>query len=120
MYTYRATLDRVIDGDTVDLIVDLGFNVRLKERFRLDGIDAPESRTRDLEEKARGKAATQFLWDKIMKHPYMRIDTNKDRKGKYGRYLATLFVGDSPDQDSTWYNLNALLVIEGHAIWREY
>jgi len=54
MYEYKAKLDRVIDGDTIDCHIDLGFNVTLKERVRLKGIDTPETRTRDLEEKKRG------------------------------------------------------------------
>ena len=59
MYEYKAKLVRVIDGDTIDCIIDLGFDVRLKERIRLKGIDTPETRTRDLEEKKRGFAAKE-------------------------------------------------------------
>ena len=57
MYTYKAKLDRVIDGDTIDVNIDLGFDIQIKKRVRFAGINSPESRTRDLEEKARGLAA---------------------------------------------------------------
>ena len=59
MYEYKATIRRVVDGDTVDVTLDLGFNILYNSRIRLHGIDAPESRTRDLEEKARGLAAKE-------------------------------------------------------------
>ena len=61
MYEYKAKLDRVIDGDTIDVNMDLGFDITIKKRIRLTGIDSPESRTRDLEEKARGLAAKDRL-----------------------------------------------------------
>ncbi len=61
MYKYKAKLDRVVDGDTVDALVDLGFNTWKKVRIRMHEINAPESRTRDLEEKARGLAAKERL-----------------------------------------------------------
>ena len=59
MYEYKAIIRRVVDGDTVDVTLDLGFNILYNSRIRLHGIDAPESRTRDLEEKARGLAAKE-------------------------------------------------------------
>ena len=61
MYTYKAKLDRVVDGDTVDAHIDLGFDITIHKRIRLAGIDTPESRTRDLEEKARGLASKDKL-----------------------------------------------------------
>ena len=64
MYEYKAKLLRVIDGDTIDCVIDLGFNVRLKERIRFKGIDTPETRTRDLEEKKLGIAAKE----RVQKH----------------------------------------------------
>jgi micrococcal nuclease len=63
MYTYNATVDRVVDGDTVDALVDLGFDTWKKVRIRLYGLDAWESRTRDLDEKKKGLAAKQYLID---------------------------------------------------------
>ena len=63
MYTYKAKLDRVVDGDTVDAYIDLGFDISVHKRIRLAGIDSPESRTRDLEEKARGLASKDRLID---------------------------------------------------------
>ena len=61
MYEYRCTVTRVVDGDTVDAEIDLGFDIVFKSRIRLFGVDTPESRTRDLDEKARGKLASAFL-----------------------------------------------------------
>ena len=61
MYTYKIEVDRVVDGDTIDAIIDLGFDVSVKKRIRFMGINTPESRTRDLEEKARGLAAKDRL-----------------------------------------------------------
>jgi len=109
MYVYNVKLDRVVDGDTVDLTVDLGFHVNIKERFRLLGIDAPESRTRDLAEKKRGGQATFFLQKLIDDSEFIILDTFKDRKGKFGRWLATLY-------DDRGNNLNEMMVDHGHAV----
>ena len=65
MYTYKANLDRVVDGDTIDAHIDLGFDITIHKRIRLAGIDTPESRTRDLEEKARGLAAKDKLIEDV-------------------------------------------------------
>ena len=90
MYEYRVKILRVVDGDTVDVDIDLGFGVWMhKERVRLYGIDTPESRTRDLEEKKYGKAASAFLKAKLQEGtPLLR--TYKDGVGKYGRILGEL------------------------------
>jgi micrococcal nuclease len=89
MYEYRATLRRIIDSDTVDVDIDLGFGiVYANQRIRLYAIDGPESRTRNLEEKRFGKLATQFLIDNLPTTFTLR--TRLDGKGKFGRILGEL------------------------------
>ena len=105
-YIYHCELDRVVDGDTIDVSIDLGFKVWLhKERVRLLGIDTPESRTRNLEEKALGLAAKEHL-KKLLPKRFI-IKTSKDGKGKYGRILGTPFV-DNVD-------ICQQMIKEGHA-----
>ena len=83
MFEYSCTIVKVIDGDTVDVTIDCGFNIHIKERVRLSGIDAPESRTRDLEEKKRGLAAKARL-EEILESfgETIIIKTFIDKKGK--------------------------------------
>jgi len=109
MYEYKAKLLRVIDGDTVDCVIDLGFNVRLKERIRLKGIDTPETRTRDLEEKKLGMAAKERVEEAFQNSDDFTITTELDKKGKYGRILGTIML---PDRK---ISLNQMLLNEGHA-----
>jgi len=106
MYEYSCKLDRIIDGDTVDVIIDLGFDIHFKSRIRLFGIDAPEVRTRNADEKVKGFAAKDRLTELLPEN--FTIRTVLDKKGKFGRVLGTLVVGD--------VNINELLVSEGHAI----
>ena len=90
MYEYRAKLLKVIDGDTIDVLIDLGFDVWVKARLRLYGINTPESRTRDKEEKKLGLQAKHIV------ETYLTEDliiTTKE-KGKYGRYLAVVYPSD--------------------------
>ena len=94
MYEYRCEITRVVDGDTVDAIIDLGFDVSYKSRVRLYGIDTPESRTRDLDEKARGKLAGKFLSDAILHADNLIIQTKLDKKGKFGRVLGVIVADD--------------------------
>ena len=94
MYEYRCEITRVVDGDTVDAIIDLGFDVSYKSRVRLYGIDTPESRTRDLDEKARGKLAGKFLSDAILHADNLVIQTKLDKKGKFGRVLGVIVADD--------------------------
>ena len=75
MYEYRCTVTRVVDGDTVDAEIDLGFDIVFKSRIRLFGVDTPESRTRDLDEKARGKLASAFLSEKIEQADFVKVQT---------------------------------------------
>lgn len=118
MYEYNATVLRVVDGDTVDLRVDLGFGISVNERFRLAGIDAPESRTKDLQEKAKGLLSTVVLSEFLASHDNRCvIVTQKDEKGKFGRYLCTLLVRG---EHSGMIDINAKLVETGHAVWKDY
>ena len=88
MYEYNCTVTRVVDGDTIDVILDLGFSILHKCRVRLYGIDTPESRTRNKDEKARGKLAAKFLKDSIKNGKTVVLQSKlKDSKGKYGRVL---------------------------------
>ena len=91
MYEYKCKVVRVVDGDTVDVDIDLGFGVWLrKQRVRLVGIDTPESRTKDLEEKKYGLAAKEFL-TKWVTSGGLTIKTIKDARGKFGRILGELW-----------------------------
>jgi len=113
MYNYNAELKRVIDGDTIVLDVDLGFGIWLRdEHIRLARINCPETRTRDLEEKAKGIAAREFVQFMLLEPTNnIQLKTFKD-KGKYGRYIADVFINGT--------NLNDLLVSEGLAEYVEY
>lgn len=93
MYEYQCKVVRVVDGDTVDVDIDLGFGiVYANQRVRLYGIDTPESRTRDKTEKRFGKLAKRFLEEKIGDGCVLR--TRKDGKGKFGRILGEFMVYD--------------------------
>lgn len=96
MYEYKCGVTRIVDGDTVDCEIDLGFDIVYKSRVRLYGIDTPESRTRDLDEKARGKLATKFLSEHILHADKLVIQTKLDKKGKFGRVLGVI-VADGVD-----------------------
>ena len=111
MYEYRASLVKIVDGDTIDVNLDLGFDVVLKkQRVRLYGINTPESRTRDLEEKRYGLAAKERLRELLEEAESIMVKTEIDKKarGKYGRILGTIFAGK--------INVNDLLISEGHAV----
>ena len=88
MYEYRAVIDRVVDGDTVDVMIDLGFDVWTKQRVRVAGIDTPESRTRNLREKKFGKLAAARVEELIPVDSSHIIRTTLDDRGKFGRVLA--------------------------------
>jgi len=93
MYEYSCKVDRVVDGDTIDVVLNLGFDIMFKSRVRLYGIDTPESRTRDLDEKARGKMASAFLKEAVENGSKVIIQTKlKDSRGKYGRVLGNVVV----------------------------
>ena len=113
-YIYKAKLDRVVDGDTVDALIDVGFDIWFKKRIRFKGVDTWESRTRNLEEKKLGlaaKARTKELLEKVSsKSGYFRIKSYG--LGKYGRVLADVFI---MDKDGKQWNVNETLITEGHA-----
>ncbi len=112
MYYYKVEILRVVDGDTVDVRLDLGFNVWHKCRVRMVGINAPESRTRDLEEKARGLAAKEWL--KLMLHDEMYdIQMQSEGTGKYGRVLGIFYKDMGKKKPS---NINEEMVKQGHAV----
>jgi len=93
MYEYACEVKRVVDGDTIDVVLDLGFDILFKSRVRLYGIDTPESRTRDLDEKARGKMAGAYLKEAVDNGTKVVIETKlKDSRGKYGRVLGNVIV----------------------------
>ena len=113
-YIYKAKLDRVVDGDTVDALIDVGFDIWFKKRIRFKGVDTWESRTRNLEEKALGlkaKARTKELLEKVSsKSGYFRIKSYG--LGKYGRVIADVFI---EDKNGKQWNINQTLISEGHA-----
>jgi len=110
MYEYSAKVTRVIDGDTIDVTVDLGFHVQIRERLRLYGINAPEVRGVD---RPAGLAATAWLKEYLTElDNEITIRTIRDRKGKYGRYLAILVDNRDP-QNSV--DINQLMIKVGHA-----
>jgi len=93
MYEYDCEVTKVVDGDTVKAIICVGFDVLYKSTIRLYAIDTPESRTRDLDEKARGNLAKYFLKDSIENGKKVVIKTHlKDSRGKFGRVLGTIWV----------------------------
>ena len=110
MYKYNATLLRVVDGDTADVMIDLGFNTWAKKRLRFKGVDTWEKRTRNLEEKAKGILASDFT--------KQHLELNEGKfiiqsfgTGKYGRVLAEIFIKLNGEETS----LNKLLIENGHA-----
>ena len=113
-YIYKAKLERVVDGDTVDALIDLGFDTWVKKRIRYMGVDAWESRTRNLAEKEKGlaaKARNKELIEKVSARPgYFLLKSHG--VGKYGRVLGEIFI---QDEDKNEINVNQLLIIEGHA-----
>jgi len=119
MYEYNAVLDRVVDGDTIDVTIDLGFNVWKKIRVRMEGINTPESRTRDLEEKKLGLAAKDRLVE-ILKFNDNKCVLKVSGVGKYGRALATVFVDSlsalNGEDGITLIDVNKQLIEEGHAV----
>ena len=91
MFEYSCKLVKVIDGDTIDIDIDLGFGVWLRnQRIRMYGIDTPESRTRDLDEKKYGLAAKAFLTE-MLDDSHLILKTHKDERGKFGRILGEIW-----------------------------
>lgn len=118
MYEYRVEIVKIVDGDTVDVDIDLGFGVWLKkERVRLFGIDTPESRTRDLVEKKHGLAAKDFLVNELTTAKQIILATNKDAEGKFGRILGTFIGVHENELDGEMrVNINEKMVECHHAV----
>ena len=114
-YNFRVVeINRVLDGDTIDVTIDLGFDLYKKERVRVAGVDTPEKRTRDLEEKELGIDATNWLKEKLEStlagDDQLSIRTELvGGVGKYGRLLGWLYIGDAD------VSLNEQMIIEGYA-----
>ena len=113
MYEYRCKVVHIVDGDTVDVDIDLGFGVWMKkQRIRLYGIDTPESRTRDLEEKKYGLAAKEFLTGMLDDEAGIILKTYKDKEGKFGRILGELWrTTNYADQ-----SINEYMIEKHHAV----
>lgn len=135
MYTYKLEITSIYDGDTVNGVVDLGFNIRMDIKIRLARIDTPELRDKDLAKKEAAYAARDYLRAFCEKYKdSLLVRTTK--KGKYGRWIGELLIylpdheydsdiveksedmGNSPFD--LYLNINDLLVKEGHAVYREY
>jgi micrococcal nuclease len=118
MYEYNCTVVKIVDGDTVDVDIDLGFGVQLTdERVRIMGIDTPESRTSDEVEKVFGKAAKHRLESLLGVKCVLRTQINKDgedMKGKFGRILGDFDVYDA--KKDAWRPVTQMLIEEGHAV----
>ena len=108
MYEYKCKMVKVVDGDTIDVDIDLGFGVWMRnQRIRMHGIDTPESRTRDIEEKKYGLAAKDFLI-KWTNAGGLTLKTHKDDRGKFGRILGEIWCFDT--------NVNEKMIEEHHAV----
>ncbi len=112
-YHYQAIVTNVYDGDTCTVDIDLGFKTWLKgEKLRLLRINAPELRG---ESREKGLASRDFLRE-VIDGKVIIVETFKDRQGKYGRYLAEIWL----ETDDGWINVNDMLVKSGHAIYQSY
>ena len=107
MYEYNCKVKRVVDGDTVDVVIDLGFDIHFATRVRLYGMDTPESRTRNKDEKVRGYMSKDFL-EEWMEKDDVVIRTRRDKKGKFGRVLGEMIVRGE--------NVNKLMIKECLAV----
>jgi micrococcal nuclease len=113
MYTYRAKVNRIIDGDSIVLDLDLGFDTWINNQsVRLVGVDAPESRTRDLVEKQFGNLAKERVKELLEIGSYVIVKTYKDKEGKFGRILGEIVTNEE-------ININDLLIEERLAVFYE-
>jgi len=113
MYEYRCKVVKIVDGDTVDVDIDLGFGVWLKkERIRMFGIDTPEIRTRDLDEKKYGLMAKDYITKLLDDEGGIVLKTRKDAEGKYGRILGELW----RTTDFADTSINDLMIKNHHAV----
>ena len=116
-FWYGATVLKVIDGDTIDLVIDLGFNIHHKIRVRLYGVNTPESRTKDAAEKELGLKAKSFTTDWLDRHKWVYVNTIPDKNDKYGRILARIYSSEEIN-DAKTACLNTDIIQAGYA--REY
>lgn len=116
MYTYRATVDRVVDGDTIDLIIDLGFKITTNQRIRLRGINTPETYNvkKDSEEYKKGMLAKEYVIKRMEENQNQVIVRTEKDVGKYGRYIGIINMEDSEQ------SLNDELVEKGLAVYAQY
>ena len=116
MYRYNAKLDRVVDGDTIDAEIDLGFEITIKKRIRLGGINAPESRTRNLAEKKMGLAAKERLKE-MLEGSANEFELESTKLGKYGRVIGRIHINKLSGKDTiSQVCVNDKLVEEGYAV----
>ena len=114
MYEYSCKISRVVDGDTVDVDIDLGFGTwRCSERIRLYGVDTPECRTRDAEEKAAGLLAKKFVEEALHTGGTYKLETKE--KGKFGRYLGIIFLTDGTSINSALISENLAVAYKGQS-----
>jgi len=116
-FWYGAKVLKVIDGDTIDLRIDLGFKIHHEIRVRLYGVNTPESRTKDLKEKELGLKAKKFTEDWMTNHEWVFVNTIPDKNDKYGRILAKIYSSEKIDDPKTAC-LNIDIIESGYA--REY
>ena len=115
MYEYKCKVTRVVDGDTVDVVLDLGFAINYNDRVRLMGIDTPESRPRNLKEKALGLAAKDRVKAILAENPSFTLESTE--LGKYGRVLGKIYINKLDGKDClTQICLNDQLIKENHAM----
>ncbi len=114
MYEYKGKLDRVVDGDTIDVIIDLGFKMTTEQRIRLRGVNTPETYSvkKDSPEYLKGKAATDYVIQRMKENNNKFIIQTDKYTGKYGRYLGTIIFGEDPSAET----LNQELIRLGHAV----
>ena len=108
---YYAEVLRVLDGDTIDVLINVGFNIFLQDRIRLYGVNTPETRTKDLKEKAAGMKAKQFVVSALF---CKKIKIRTIKKGKYGRYLAMVYI-PTASNNGDYCDLNNTLLLKGLA-----
>lgn len=129
MYTYKLNITSIYDGDTLNGVVDLGFNIRMDIKVRLARVNTPELRTKDPDEKVAGYAARDWLREFCEKYKDGLL-VKTTGKGKYGRWIGELLLSEDDfgyDEylkyyvpSDGYYNINDILVVEGHAVYREY
>lgn len=113
VYEFECVVSKVVDGDTVDLILDLGFNIKIKERVRLYGINAPEIRSPNRQEKMKGDLSRKFLEQQLMESNKLFLHSKIFEHDKYGRCVGIIFTESCVD-------INTLMVTSGHAVAKEY